>query len=127
MHAKVSQTYRPTVKLTGKRGWYRVQSGTHADVYYETSANHCSCPARKPCRHMRFVRGLNVAFYCRQRPAIRPAALDASTDLELRLASALRALSDTDVQDDSYAVLLRRVDELERAVAAANHSAMRAA
>jgi len=73
MHTKSTATraapatsYKPRVSLTGKRGWYRVQSGTNPSVYYETTANSCTCPARKPCKHMRFVRGLNVAFYVKQ-------------------------------------------------------------
>jgi len=41
MQTKVSQTYKPTVRLTGKRGWYCVQSGTTPGVYYETSAHSC--------------------------------------------------------------------------------------
>jgi len=59
-------SYKPRVSLTGRRGWYRVQSGMSSSVYYETTANSCTCPARKPCKHMRFVRGLNVAFYVKQ-------------------------------------------------------------
>jgi len=66
MQAKVSQTYKPTVKLTSHRGWYKVQSGTNPSVFYETSANSCTCQSRRPCRHMRFVRSLNVAFYVRR-------------------------------------------------------------
>jgi len=36
-------------------------------------------------------------------------------------------LADTDRQADEYAVYLREVDQLERAVAAASYSAMRSA
>ncbi len=151
MQTKVSQTYKPTVRLTTHRGWYRVQSGTDPNVYYETSANSCTCPARKPCKHQRYVRLLNIAFYVTKeaeatvvvpmtagapsgivRP-VRPtlpvvAILDAQTDeAEMRLASARRALHDTDARDDSYAVLWRQVDGLEREVAALHYSAMRAA
>ncbi len=146
-----STAYRPTVKLTSHRGWYRVQSGTDPSVYYETSANSCTCPARKPCKHQRFVRSLNVAFFVKKeaeppvvvpmtagapsgivRP-VRPtpsvvASLDAQTDAaEARLAQARRALHDADSRDDSYAVLWRQVDGLERAVAALHWQAMRAA
>ena len=131
MQAKVSQTYRPTVKLTAHRGWYRVQSGTDPSVYYETSANSCTCPARKqPCKHQRIVRSLNVAFFVKKEaeaPVVVPmtagalsgivrpvmpmppvvASLDAQTDeAEARLAHARRALHDADARDDSYAVLL---------------------
>jgi len=62
MHAK-STAYRPFVKLTSHRGWYRVQSGTDPRTWYDTTANSCTCPARKPCKHQRYVRALNVAFF----------------------------------------------------------------
>ncbi len=151
MQAKVSQTYKPTVRLTAHRGWYHVQSGTDPNTYYETSANQCDCPARKPCKHQRYVRALNVAFFVKKeaeapvvvpmtagapsgivRP-VRPtppivASLDTQTDeAEARLASARRALQDADPRDDSYAVLWRQVDGLEREVAALHWTAMRAA
>ncbi len=59
-------------------------------------------------------------------PAIT--SLDAQADAaEARLAQAYRALADAHEQSDERAVLLRRVGELERAVAAANYSAMRQA
>jgi len=163
---KSTAAYKPIVRLTTHRGWYRVQSGTRADVWYETSANSCTCQSRRPCKHMRYVRALNVAFYVPRAaaqhdenpdaaadaasealhdadraetamplaPAYRATLermargdTDASTDTEHRLARALRALADTDVQSDERAVLMRRVDELERQVAAANYSAMRVA
>jgi len=151
MHAKSTAAYKPTVKLTAHRGWYRVQSGTTPSVYYETSANSCTCPARKPCKHQRYVRALNVAFFVKKeaeapvvvpmtagapsgivRP-VRPtppvvASLDAQTDeAEARLAQARRSLHDADQRDDSYAVLWRQVDTLEREVAALHYQAMRAA
>jgi len=227
MQTKVSQTYKPTVRLTGKRGWYKVQSGTNPSVFYETSANTCSCPARKPCKHMKFVRALNVTFFVKKEadapapaslppsaftsgwddgasaeagdtgpvwraaPAASPqpattsrrcvvcgdedhylraglcvlcemdvseapvdapvvvpmttgapsgimrpirstppavASLDAQVEeVEARLAQARRALHDADQRDDSYAVLWRQVDTLEREVAALHYSAIRAA
>ena len=114
MQAK-STAYRPSVKLTAHRGWYRVQSGTNPSVYYETSANSCTCPARKPCKHMTFVRVLNVSFYVRRKvtaPActtvgeehagvtsnrgstIATPIVDVeANDAEERLARALRALA----------------------------------
>jgi hypothetical protein len=148
MHTK-STAYRPTVKLTSHRGWYRVQSGTDPHTWYETSANSCTCPARKPCKHQRFVRSLNVAFFVKKEaeaPVVVPmtagapsglvrpvhgnstAGVDVQIDAaESRLAQARRALQDTDLRDDSYAVLWRQVDGLEREVAALHYSAMRAA
>jgi len=62
------------------------------------------------------------------RPTPVVAGLDAQTDAaEERLAYARRALHDADPRDDSYAVLWRQVDTLEREVAALHYSAMRAA
>jgi hypothetical protein len=142
--------YKLFVKLTAHRGWYRVQSSTNPSVYYETSANSCTCPARKPCKHQRFVRSLNVAFFIKEAEApvvvpmtagapsgiVRPvmtttpvvAALDAQTEqAEARLAHARQALQDADPRDDSYAVLWRQVDGLEREVAALHYAAIRAA
>ncbi len=146
MQTKVSQTYTPTVRLTAHRGWYRVQSGTNSNVYYETSANSCTCPARKPCRHMKFVRSLNIAFYLKKEattpPAVCPteeepttgvsivpsATLDAQlAEAERVLAIKSRALRETDHRSDAYAPLLREINQAERAVAALNHQAMRAA
>jgi len=152
MQTTVSQTYKPTVKLTAHRGWYRVQSGSNPAVWYETSANSCTCPARKPCKHQRFVRSLNVAFFVRKEaeeaPVVVPmsagapsgivrpvmttppvvASLDAQTDeAEAQLAQARQALQDADLRDDSYAVLWRQVDGLEREVAALHYALMRAA
>jgi len=131
--AAPATSYKPRVALTGKHGWYRVQSGTNPSVYYETTANSCTCPARKPCKHMRFVRGLNVAFYVRKEAATTAAApVASSVDRELAAAEHLlaikrRALADTDRQADEFAVYLRHVDSAERAVAALAAQAMREA
>ena len=146
-----ASTYKPVVKLTAHRGWYRVESQTAPGTFYETSANSCSCPARKPCKHQRFVRSLNVAFFVKkgaEAPVAVPmtagapsgivlpvmttppvvADLDAQTDeAEQLLARKRRALADSDTQDDLYATLLRQVDQAERAVAALSYSAIRAA
>ncbi len=162
MQRHSTATYKPTVRLTAHRGWYKVQSGTNPSVFYETTANSCTCPARKPCRHMKFIRSLNIAFYVRRdenpdaamdaasealhdadraetamplAPAYRATlermargdTADTRTDAERRLDRALSALSDTHVMSDERASLLRRVDELERQVAADNASAMRVA
>ncbi len=67
--APKATSYTPRVRLTAHRGWYRVQSGTNPSVWYDTSANTCTCPARKPCKHQRFVRALNVAFFVRKEAA----------------------------------------------------------
>jgi len=131
MPGKVSQTYPPRVALTGRRGTYRVQSGSDATVYYTTTANSCTCPARKPCKHQRFVRRLNVAFFTKKATEQTPPAATSSdaalAEAERRLASALRALADTDEQADEYALLLRQVQQAERAYAALDSRAMKAA
>jgi len=149
MPTKSTAAYKPTVRLTAHRGWYRVQSGSTPSVWYETSANQCNCPARKPCKHMRFVRSLNVAFFVKKEAEapvavpmtaggpsgiVRPVrggpvagSMATNAYVEQRLAQAYRALADAHPQSDERAVLLRRVDELERQVAAANYSAMRVA
>ncbi len=115
---KSTAAYKPTVRLTTHRGWYRVQSGTAPHTWYETSANSCSCPARKPCKHMRFVRSLNIAFYVEKveeapvsvpmsagapsgikrpvRGSIVSHVGDAVEQAEHKLDAALRALAETD-------------------------------
>ncbi len=127
MHVKSTAAYTPSVKLTSHRGWYRVQSGTNPTVYYETSANSCTCPARKPCKHQRFVRALNVAFFVKK-------ATPTTTGVDAELAAGeqlfaikRQALADAHPQSDEYATLLREVDRAERQVAAINYSAMRQA
>ncbi len=166
-HPAAATAYTPSVKLTAHRGWYRVQSGTTPGVYYETSVNSCTCPARKPCKHQKFVRSLNVAFFIKKEvtPAVEQTrsattsghcmvcgeydhylraglcvlcemdsdeARAAAGDIEIAQAEQLlaikhRALADAHPQDDSYATLLRAVDQAERTVAALSYSAMRAA
>jgi len=126
--ATPARTYKPTVRLTAQRGWYRVQSGTNPNVYYETSANTCTCPARKPCKHQRFVRSLNVAFFVRKEAEAPVASIDAQLDEAAQLLARKRgALADAHPQCDEYATLLRDVDQAERQVAALSYSAMRAA
>jgi hypothetical protein len=132
MPGEVSQTYTPRVALTGRRGTYRVQSGSDATVYYTTTANSCTCPARKPCKHQRFVRRLNIAFFTKKATEQTPPAATAGIDAQLAateklLEVARRALADCHPQSDEYATLLRAVDRSERAMAALDASAVRAA
>lgn len=111
---------------------------------------------RKHCRHVALVQALEPAmqqWYGQAEalplePAVVPmsagapsgivrpvmtttpvvASLDAQTDeAEMRLASTRRALHDADPRDDSYAVLWRQLDGLEREVAALHYQLMRAA
>ncbi len=103
MHTQSTAAYKPTVRLTTHRGHYRVQSGTNPSVFYETTANQCDCPARKPCRHMKFVRSLNVAFF------VKKEATPTATDAEQLLARKHHALLDAHPQDDRYATLLREL------------------
>jgi len=143
---KSTAAYKPTVRLTAHRGWYRVQSGTDPHTWYETSANSCTCPARKPCKHQRYVRALNVAFFVKKEaeaPVADPTveeepttgvSIVANTTLDAQLAEAervlaikSRALRETDHRSDAYAPLLREINQAERTVAALNHQAMRAA
>jgi len=147
MHTKSTAAYKPTVRLTAHRGWYRVQSGADPNTWYETSANSCTCPARKPCKHMRFVRSLNVAFFVKKAEAapvavpmtagapsgiVRPVMTtpvstidNALDDADRRLGAAYRALADAHEQSDERAVLLRQVDSLEREIAALHSQAIR--
>jgi len=120
------------VESTSKPG-----AGHKVDI----AARRCSCTAgqfNKRCHHVQlaeqFDRGVQAlrAQADQQRKASRAAAPVAGSDAALaeaerRLASAHRALADTDPRDDSYAVLLRAVDQAERAVAALSSSALRAA
>ncbi len=122
---------KPRIALTGQRGTYRVESQTTPGVFYVTTVARCSCPARKPCKHMTFVRGLNVAFFV-EKEATTPVAPVIRIDAELAAAERhlgikRRALADTHPQSDEYAPLLRQVDQAERVVAALSSRALRAA
>jgi len=134
--ATPATTYKPRVALTSKRGTYRVESQTHPGVFYTTTAASCTCPAYRPCKHMRFVRRLNIAFYVKKEAVPTAAApveaSSAGVGDELaaaaqQLAIKRRALADTDQRSDEYAPLLHAVDQAERAVAALDARAMRAA
>ncbi len=107
----------------------------------DVSTGRCGCVAgqfNKRCHHLAlaemFDRGMQALRdqADQQRRVARAAAPVAGIDAQLdeserRLASAHRALADTDPRDDSYAVLLRAVDQAERQVAALSSSAMRRA
>ena len=120
-----------------------------------TSCSCTGFSYRKDCKHVALVRVLEPsmqAWYGQATPPAAPVAvpmnagapsgikrppmttppaitaLDAQAeDAEARLAQARRALHDADLRDDSYAVLWRQVDGLEREVAALHWQAMRAA
>ena len=120
-----------------------------------TSCSCTGFSYRKDCSHVALVRAIEpsmAAWYDQATPPAAPVAvpmtagapsgivrpvmitpplvtsLDAQADgAEARLAQAYLALADAHEQSDERAVLLRRVGELERQVAAANYSAMRQA
>jgi len=104
----------------------------------DVSTGRCGCVAgqfNKRCHHLAlaemFDRGVQALRdqADQQRRAAR-AATGPDTQLveaERRLANAHRALADSDVQSDEYAGLLRQVQQAERAYAALDATAMRAA
>jgi len=149
-------TFKPRVRRLDA-GRYLVESASRPGWGHTTTATSCSCIGfsyRKTCKHVALVQALEPAmerWYGQVPPAasvavpmsagapsgiVRPvmptppvvATLDAQTDeAEMRLAHARRALHEADSRDDSYAVLWRQVDGLEREVAALHWQSMRAA
>jgi len=151
-----ASTFKPRVRRMDA-GRYLVESASRPGRGHTTTATSCSCIGfsyRKTCKHVALVQALEPAmerWYVQVPPAapvavpmsagapsgiVRPvmptppvvATLDAQTDeAEMRLAHARRALHEADSRDDSYAVLWRQVDGLEREVAALHWQSMRAA
>ena len=131
-------TFRPRVRRLGP-GRYLIESATTPGIGHTATASACSCKGASfghVCRHMTLVGALEPRFqawYAQREsqaaPVVTPTtAPDAPlAEAERRLASAYRALADTDPRDDSYAVLLRAVDQAERQVAGLSSSALRAA
>jgi len=148
-------TFKPRVRRLGE-GRYLVESATKPGRGHTTTATSCSCTGfsyRRHCKHVALVQALEPAmerWYGQATPAVpvvvvpmtagaptgivRPVMTtpvstidNALDDADRRLGAAYRALADAHEQSDERAVLLRRVDELERAVAADNASAMRTA
>jgi len=121
-------TYTPNVKLTAHRGWYRVQSGSNPSVWYETSANSCTCPAHKPCKHQRFVRALNVAFFVRKEVALPATVPTVQCDDLVRVpvyAQPVRVIDASDpdvivVQDGSFTACVARASVTEIVTPAAS-------
>jgi hypothetical protein len=130
-------TFRPRVRRLGP-GRYLIESATTPGIGHTATASACSCKGASfghVCRHMTLVGALEPRFQAwyaqRESRGDRGgpvAGIDAQlAESERRLASAHRALADTDPRDDSYAVLLRAVDQAERQVAGLSSSALRAA
>jgi hypothetical protein len=141
-----ARTYCPRVTLTRTYGVYRVESEKQPGVTYRTDAvlGACDCPAgqyNRACKHVALAvrvwemhHALRLA--ARQQSAAATAHVEATLTAgldahlaaaERRLASARRALLDTDERSDEYAVLLRQLAAAERAYAALDSCAMRAA
>jgi len=152
-HTTTASTFRPRVRRLGP-GHYLVESATKPGTGHPVTLDRCNCPGfsyRGTCRHIALVRAIEPRMDAWYGQAAKPACttveeehagdtsirgttmvantlLDAQTDAaEARLAQARRALHDADPRDDSYAVLWRQVDGLEREVAALHYSAIRAA
>jgi len=140
--------FRPRVRRLGP-GRYLVESASTPGLGHQATATSCGCRAGqfgKTCRHQRLVAAIEPRFQAwyaqregqlekrEQReglalPVVAPAA---GIDAHLAAAAQLlaikrRALADAHPQSDEYAVLLRAVDQAERAVAALDARAMRAA
>jgi len=149
-----ASTFKPRVRRLGL-GRYLVESESRPGRGHTVTATTCTCTGfsyRGACRHTKLVAALEPSmqqwYGQAETPVVVPmtagapsgivrpvmptppliASLDAQIDeAEARLAQARRALHDADSRDDSYAVLWRQVDTLEREVAALHYFAMRAA
>ena len=148
-------TFRPRVRRVGE-GRYLVESASRPGRGHTTTPTSCTCTGfsyRHHCRHVALVQTLEpamAAWYGQANPPAVPVAVPMLAgapsgikrpvrggggspaaavveQAERQLDAALRALAETDRQADEYAVYLAQVDGLERQVAAANASAMRAA
>jgi len=136
-------TFRPRVRRLGP-GRYLIESATTPGIGHTATASACSCKGASfghVCRHMTLVGALEPRFQAwyaqregKAAPAAAPAAADPVADLDAQLAAAERLLSitrhallDSHPQSDEYAGWLRAVDQAERAYAALDSCAMRAA
>jgi len=156
MHAKstaaatAATAFKPRVRRLGP-GRYLVESQSRPGTGHPVTPTSCTCTGfsyRKTCKHVALVQALEPSmqqwYGQAEAPVVVPMTAGApsgivrpvrggpvagsmATDAAQRLAQAYRALADAHEQSDERAVLLRRVDELERQVAADNASAMRAA
>jgi len=141
-------TFKPRVRRLGP-GRYLVESASRPGVGHPVTIDRCNCPGysyRGTCKHIVLVQAISPrmeAWYSQATP-VTPAAPAVgakfrqrpapASSVEAELAAAARvlaikrrALADADPQSDERAGLLRQVDQAERAVAALDASAMRAA
>ncbi len=135
-------TFRPRMRRLSEF-MYLVESSSRPGTGHkvDVATGRCSCTAgqfNKRCHHVQlaeqFDRGVQALRDQaeRQRKAARAAAPVADIDAQLAateklLEVARRALADCHPQSDEYATLLRAVDHSERAMAALDASAVRAA
>lgn len=139
-------TFKPRVRRLGA-GRYLVESATTPGLGHTATATACSCTGASfghVCRHMKLVAALEPRFqawYAQREsqaqaapvaPGVAAPAPGLGLDAQLAAAAqvldrARRALLDSDEQSDEYALLLRHVQQAERAYAALDSRAMRAA
>ncbi len=147
-HTTTATIFKPRVRRLGP-GRYLVESASRPGRGHTTTPTSCSCVGfsyRKDCKHVALVQALEPAmqhWYGQVVPPACPAVEEehasgvfmvTNTTLDAQAAAAAarrgharRARADTDSRDDSYAVLWRQVDGLEREVAALHYASMRAA
>ncbi len=137
-----ASTFKPRMRKLSEF-IYLVESSSRPGVGHkvDVATGRCSCTAgqfNKRCHHVQlaeqFDRGVQALRDQaeRQRKAARAAAPVAGINAQLAeserlLEVARRALADCHPQSDEYATLLRAVDRSERAMAALDASAVRAA
>ena len=137
-----ASTFKPRMRRLSEFV-YLVESSSRPGTGHkvDVATGRCSCTAgqfNKRCHHLAlaemFDRGVQALRDQaeRQRKAARAAAPVAGIDAQLAASERLlevarRALADCHPQGDEYATLLRAVDRSERALAALDASAVRAA
>jgi len=132
-----ASTFKPRVRRLGP-GKYLIESATTPGIGHTATATACSCKGASfghVCRHMTLVAALEPRFQAwyaqresrgdRGGPVAGIDAQLAATEKLLEVAR--RALADCHPQADEYAGLLRAVDRSERAMAALDAAAVRAA
>jgi len=128
-------TFKPRVRRLGE-GRYLVESASRPGLGHPCTARSCNCPGfsyRGLCRHVTLVRAIEPAMRrwygqaTAPRVATTTAAPVADAAALAQLAQARRALADSDPRSDEYVGYLRAVDRAERAIAALEASACRAA